>query len=225
MSKIDINKSELTGYAIATTISVALITGALFHKLSLDITEVLGFVTGALTVWLVVKQNIWNWPIGIANNIFFILLFWRSHLYADMGLQFVYIVISVYGWYWWLNGGRNRSKLTVSRIRYKEALLLLGVTIIGTYAMMIHLTKIDDAAPFLDALTTVMSLIAQYMLTKKYLENWLVWISVDVIYIYLYASKSLVLTGILYFIFLCMCIVGFRQWRTSYAEKHKAVRA
>lgn len=219
-----LQKNEVTGWTIGVLVSVFMILGAVFHKLPLDVTEVLGFVSGALTVWLIVKQNIWNWPIGIINNIFFIVLFWQAHLFADMGLQVIYIALSIFGWYWWLHGGKNKTKLQVARLPFKEALVLVGIAAAATFVMAEYLARINDAAPFLDALTTVMSLVAQYMLTRKYIENWAVWISVDVIYIYLYATRDLVLTSVLYFIFLCMCIAGLRQWQASIAARKEKVK-
>ena len=93
---------ERLGYVVGTLASLVLIGGSVVHRLPLDVTEVLGFVTGAWCVWLTVKQNIWNWPIGIANDAFFLVLFLRAHLFADAGLQVIYIVLGVFGWYWWL---------------------------------------------------------------------------------------------------------------------------
>lgn len=177
--------------------------------------ETLGFITGAATVWLTVRQNIWCWPIGIANNIFFIFLFFSSRLYADMGLQVIYIGLSALGWYWWVRGGKNKTQLTVSRISLRHGLLLLFATIIGTYVMKEYLESINDAAPFLDALTTVLSLVAQYLLTRKFLENWYVWMTADILYIYLYITRELYLTGILYILFFIMCIIGMTAWRQS----------
>src|SRR5882724_2106373 len=91
-------------------------------------TEILGFVTGAVCVWLLVKENIWTWPTGIANNIFYIFIFLHSGLYADMGLQFVYIAIAIYGWWNWLHGGKNRSALTVNHASFTGIFGYLGLT-------------------------------------------------------------------------------------------------
>jgi nicotinamide mononucleotide transporter len=210
-------------WTLATLISFILLIGAWFHKLPLDITEVLGFITGALCVWLTVKENIWNWPIGIANSIFFVILFWNAKLFADMGLQWVYIVLGFYGWYWWLHGGKNKNVLHVTSITKKHALILGIITIIATYAMTLFLESIKDSAPFWDALTTVLSLVAQYMLTKKLLQNWYVWITADIIYIGLYAFKNLYLTSALYAIFMIMCFAGLKQWTKSLRIQEKEI--
>lgn len=207
---------------VGAVVSLFLVAGSWFEFLPLNLTEVFGFITGGACVWLTVKQNIWLWPVSIANNIFFIILFLQSQLYADMSLQVVYIVLEILGWYWWLHGGQNNSRLTVSKARPLTLAILAVLLIVATYGVTLFLSSINDSAPFLDALTTVMSLIAQYLLTRKLIENWYVWIAADVIYIGLYAAKNLYLTSGLYFIFLCMCIAGLREWWRSQAEQRDA---
>jgi nicotinamide mononucleotide transporter len=181
----------------------------------MSMVEVLGFSTGAVCVWLTVKEDVLNWPIGIANGIFFVILFFQSHLFGDMAINIIYIILGFLGWYWWLKGGKNKTELKVSRTPFAENIILIIVGIAATYLMTLYFKNIGDASPFLDGLTTVLSLIAQYMLTRKYIENWYLWITADVFYIYLYIIKNLYLTGILYAIFLAMCIIGLKQWRQS----------
>jgi nicotinamide mononucleotide transporter len=192
-----------------------LLAGSLGHRLPLDPTEVLGFLTGAIAVWLTVKQNVWNWPVGIANSVFYLILFFQARLFADASLQSVYIVLGFLGWYWWVYAGQGRTELPVSRTTPRLILALLLIIACSTIAMTMFLVRVQDAAPFWDALTTVMSLIAQFMLTRKLLENWLVWMAADVIYIGLYLSRGLVLTSVLYGVYLAMCIAGFVEWRIS----------
>jgi len=206
---------ERIGYAAGTALSLVLVAGSLTHQLPLDITEVLGFVTGAWGVWLTVKRNIWNWPIGILNNGFFLLLFVRAHLFADSSLQVVYLVLEVLGWYWWLRGGTDRTELPISRTGPRTALALAAIGVVATGVMTVGLARVDDDAPFWDALTTVLSLIAQYMLTRKLLENWTVWIAADIVYVGLYGAKGLPLTAVLYALFLAMCVAGLLQWRAA----------
>ena len=202
-------------YAAGVAGSIALIAGSMLGPLPMMPTEVLGFVTGGWAVWLTVRQNIWNWPIGIANSAFYLVVFLQARLFADGSLQAVYIVLGFLGWYWWLRGGPSRSRLIVSRTGVRLGLTLVAVLVIGTLLMTQLLVRISDSAPFLDALTTVMSLIAQFMLTRKLFENWFVWISADVIYIGLYIYKDLYLTSILYVVFMAMCVAGAIQWRQS----------
>jgi nicotinamide mononucleotide transporter len=194
------------------------------HCVPLGLTEVLGFVTGAWCVWLLVEENIWNWPIGIANNAFYVVVFWRARLFADMSLQVVYIVLSIIGWYLWLHGGSGHGRLSVQRTRWREGTLIAVAVVVMTVAGTAFLRTVRDSAPFLDSLTTSISLAAQYMLTRKLIENWHLWIGVDVIYVGLYASRALPLTAVLYAIFLTMCIVGLLEWRRSEARVAAAAR-
>ncbi|MEI6510469.1 MAG: nicotinamide riboside transporter PnuC [Candidatus Uhrbacteria bacterium] len=201
--------------AVLSVASAVLLLGSATGALPIDLVEALGFVTGGLTVWLTVKENVWCWPIGIANNVFFVVLFWNAHLFADMGLQVVYIVLSVLGWYWWVRGGTHHDALRVSRTPAREWLALVPLAIVATALMQRYLASVGDAAPFLDASTTVASLVAQYLLTRKYLENWYVWMAADVVYVGLYALKGLPLTAVLYAVFFCLCISGLRAWKRT----------
>src|SRR6476646_6629866 len=180
--------------------------------------EVLGFVTGAVSVAFAVRESAWNWPVGVANNVFFFVLFWKAKLYADALLQIVYVILSIYGWWNWLHGGAGSSKLPITRTRLQTALLLFLVTALSTAVMAFVLQEFTDSqVPIGDGVTAALSLTAQYMLSRKLLENWCVWMTADVIYILLYCYKSLYLTGILYAVFFAMCIMGYRGWRKSFA--------
>ena len=185
----------------------------------MSITEILGFLTGAACVWLLVRLNIWTWPLGIANNLFFIVLFLHAKLYGDMALQFFYIAISIYGWWNWLYGGKGHSKLKVSRTSALFAAWMLMATATMTAILTFALRRFTDSnVPFFDALTTALSLTAQYMQTRKVVENWWVWIAADVFYIALYIYKHLYLTALLYVIFMIMCVAGLVAWRRSLAS-------
>ena len=182
--------------------------------MQLSFVEVFGFITGAACVWLLVKEHILNWPVGIANNIFFAVLFWRARLFGDMGLQFVYMALGLLGWYRWLHAGEAHERPAIRRIPVRSLVPLAVFAGAATPALTIYLRTVRDAAPFLDALTTVLSIAAQYMQTRKYIEHWLVWIVADVIYIGLYIARDLRLTAVLYALFLLMCIQGWREWKT-----------
>jgi len=199
-------------FILSAVASVALCLASVRHLVPLALTEVLGFITGGYCVWLTVEENVWNWPIGIANSAFFLALFLHTRLFADAALQLVYIVLGFLGWYWWLRGGPAKTVLHVRRIGMREASVLVLIAVSVTTGMTRFLGSVHDAAPFWDAFTTVLSLIAQYLLTRKVLENWPVWITADVIYVWLYAYKHLYLTSGLYIVFLALCIGGLVRW-------------
>jgi nicotinamide mononucleotide transporter PnuC len=180
--------------------------------------EVLGFGTGVVNVWLVVRQHIWNWPIGIANVILLGLIFVDGGLYADAGLQAVYVVLQFWGWWEWLYGGQGRTELATQRTSPNEwaALAVAGVAGTALLTWMLS-TWTDSNVPFWDALTTMISLLATYGQSRKLLESWWLWITADLIYIPLYAYKGLYLTSGLYVIFLVLCVAGLVAWRRDFA--------
>jgi nicotinamide mononucleotide transporter len=197
--------------------SLALLAGAWWRVLPFGLVEVFGFITGGVSVWLYVKENVWAWPVGLANSAFYLVLFLQARLYADMALQGVYIVLGVLGWYLWLRGGERQAGVAIARTARPTAAALALLGLGATAGLTLFLRSVGDAAPFLDALTTVLSLVAQYLLTRKLIENWAVWITADLIYIGLYASRGLYLTALLYLVFLCMCVAGLRAWRNALA--------
>lgn len=189
----------------------------------MDIVEILGFVSGALCVWLVARQNVWNWPIGIANNITFLILFWGAGIYADAGLQLVYLGLALYGWWAWLRGGTEHTPLAVTRTTRRQWVVLAVVGVLGTAGLTVLLdTVTDSTVPLPDAVTTVLSLLATWGQARKKLESWWLWITADVIYVPLYAYKDLWLTAALYVGFIALCVLGLRNWSASYATAPRA---
>jgi nicotinamide mononucleotide transporter len=178
--------------------------------------EIFGFITGAACVALLVRQNIWNWPLGITNNLVFILLFYRTGLYADVGLQGFYIAISIYGWWSWLHGGRDHGALRVSRVGPATG-VLLALVVAAMTALLTWLLRryTNSTVPVLDSLITALSLVAQFMMTRKWLENWLVWIAANCISVGLLIYKGLYVTSALYLVYQVLCVMGLREWRRA----------
>ena len=178
--------------------------------------ELFAAVTGAVSVWLSVRQNIWSWPTAIVNVVLYAIVFYDAKLYADMGLQVVYAVLSVYGWYEWLYGGEGRTVLRVTRTTPRIAAVLTLIAAAGSALLGTVLHRATDAAlPFMDSFLSSTSLVAQWMMTKKLLENWLVWIAVDVLYVGMFLFKGLYVTAGLYAVFLALAVRGYLDWRRS----------
>lgn len=179
--------------------------------------EAFGFITGVLNVWLVTRQSLWSWPLGVLNAVFYAIVFARAGLYSDTGLQGVYFVLSLYGWWYWWRGGSERAPLPVVRTPSQLAWWLVAI---GTAAWVLLATitsRIPGAAlPWVDAALVATSLVAMWMMTRKMLENWLLWIAVDVIYIGLFINRQLPLTAVLYTVFLGLAVHGYRSWRVSF---------
>lgn len=179
-------------------------------------TEVFGFITGVACVGLLVRQSIWNWPVGIANNLTFIVLYYRTGLYADVGLQGFYVAISLYGWWAWLHGGRDHGRLAVGRVKPAVALALAAGVALATVAMATLLKRYTNSTvPYLDSLITALSLAAQFMMTRKWIENWAVWIVANCVSVGLLVYKGLYVAASLYLVYQVLCVLGWRQWREA----------
>jgi nicotinamide mononucleotide transporter len=185
--------------------------------------ELLGFITGVLNVWLVTRENIWSWPLGVLNAGFYVVVFARTGLYSDTGLQVVYLVLSLYGWWHWLRGGPSHAPVVVTRTPRRTAVIMTVIALVSWVTLATITGRIPGAAlPWLDAALVSISLVAQYMMTRKLLENWLLWIAVDVVYIGLFINRQLPVTAILYAVFLVLAIIGYVQWHRSAARTQLA---
>lgn len=178
--------------------------------------EIAGVATGVVAVWLTTRQRVLCWPVGIVSVAIFIAVFYRARLYGAMGLQGVYVALAVYGWYAWLHGGAKHGRLSVSRAPVPVLAWLAVAGAIGAAGLGVALARWTDAAlPFLDAGTTSFSLAAQWLQTRKWLENWIVWIAVDAVYVGINLSQGLTLTAGLYAVYLGLAVIGFHAWRGS----------
>jgi nicotinamide mononucleotide transporter len=178
--------------------------------------EIVGVVTGVLGVWLTTRQKIWCWPVGLVSVVAFAVVFFRAKLYAAMGLQVVYVGLIAYGWYSWLYGGADHQALAVSRIPRRLAGVLAISGLVATAVVALWLRRqTDEALPYLDGFTTSFSLVGQWMQARKLLENWIVWVVVDVVYVGMGLSQGLRLTAGLYAIYVGLALLGYRDWRRS----------
>jgi nicotinamide mononucleotide transporter len=176
--------------------------------------EWVAVVTGFACVWLAARESLWNFPVAIVSCALYILIYHRAHLYSDRNLQGLFIALSLYGWYKWLYGGRGKSELGVSRTTRREWLVAVLFTLAYTLGFGYYLRHGTDAAfPYLDSFTTAGSIVAQYLLTRKRLENWLLWVAVDLIYVPVLWYKALYPTAALYFLYLALAAYGYWQWR------------
>ena len=160
------------------------------------------------------------------NVVLYAIVLYEAKLYADMGLQVVYAALSVYGWYVWLHGGENRTGLHVTRTGPRLGVLLALISVAGSVLLGTLLHRATDASlPFMDSALSSTSLVAQWMMTRKKLENWLVWSAVDVLYVGMFIYKELYVTSALYAVFLALAVRGYGEWRRSMTVASVVVRA
>ncbi len=186
--------------------------------------EILGFITGAACVYLVARASVWNWGVGIINNIMWIILFLSVGLYADSGLQVVFITLSVIGWINWLRGGTNKTELPISRTSVKQWAGILAGGVAAYFTLYFILTNYTPSTvPTWDALIVTLSLMALYGQIVKVIESWLIWLCVDAISVPLYIHKGLTLTAILYVGFGLLCVYGLITWIRIYRKEQAAL--
>lgn len=184
--------------------------------------EVVAALFGAVSVYLSARQHIASWPTAIVNVTLSAVVYYGARLYSDAGLQGVYLALSVYGWYEWKFGGADRTELPVSRTPGAQGAALGALAVAAAVAIGTLTTRYTDVlqhnrawVPWTDATLTAASLAAQWMMTRKLLENWAVWIAVDVVYVPLLAYKHLYAFAALYTIFLGLAVAGHVEWRRS----------
>jgi len=181
--------------------------------------ELIGAASGLLCVWLIIRENIWNWPVGLAYALVSLLVFYNARLYADLVLHVFYVFMNGYGWYYWLRGAGARGsegRLVVARLSMRSASLLGVATLIGIIAMGWLFDYYTDAdLAYWDSTTTVMSFAAMWMAAHKYIENWIVWLVIDVLATGIYIFKGIWPYAVLYGLYIPMAVWGWMAWLRS----------
>jgi len=178
--------------------------------------EVLASIFGLLYILLSIKQNIWCWPVGFITSALYIYVFFVTRFYADMGLQVYYLIVSVYGWYYWMFGGKSKKQddLVISKIGFKSGAILFLINAVLFSAISYVLINFTDSdIPYWDAFTTAASFVATWMLAQKKIEHWIIWIVVDAVSMGLYIYKGLYPTVFLFAVYTLLAILGYFEWK------------
>lgn len=183
--------------------------------------EAIAMLLAIAYILLAIKQSLWCWPAAFVSTLIYTLLFFDVSLLMDSFLNAYYLVMAVYGWYSWKYGGKLTEKeLEVSTYgvaKNLKIILILSVLSLGVGYIMANYTSADFA--YMDSFTTVFALFTTYMLAKKVLENWIYWIVIDAVSIYIYIQKGLNLTAVLFVIYTILAFVAYRQWREEYDDR------
>lgn len=182
--------------------------------------EILGVIVGAIYLWLEYKASIYLWIASIVMPAIYLVVFYGAGLYADTAINIYYLVVALYGWFAWKYGSCDKKELPITRISTRQA-----VAMVALYAVMqvvislalIHLTDSDVA--WFNGLTSALSVVGMWMLARKWIEQWIVWIVVDILSAGLYCYKGLYLTAILYAIYAIIAIFGYRKWQQMMTEQ------
>jgi nicotinamide mononucleotide transporter len=182
--------------------------------------EIQAAVFGLVAVYLSANKSVWGWPVGIVNVVLFGLLYYGNALYANMWLQLLFLILSLYGWIEWVNSRRDHGKIQVTRwsgfLEISIYALIVIILVPCIYFLLINYTEgLSKQQIFLDALTTSMSIIAQYMMARKIVQCWVFWIMTDILYIAMNLSLSLYIMCGLYVLFIILSISGYRSWKKA----------
>ncbi len=182
--------------------------------------EVAGVISGLLCVYLAAKNIIWNWPLAIISVSIYIFIFYDNRLFADMGLQVYFLGINIYGWYFWSKKAPTEAKTPVTSIKKREiwlsAIAIIAFTFLLGWLLYNHTIA---SYPYLDSFCTACSIVAQFFMARKVLQNWLLWVFVDTIYVGIYLIKGLHLTAIMYAIYIIIALIGYLDWKKEYKKQ------
>lgn len=194
------------------------------YAVNMDHLELAGLIFGLLAVWYLIKQSILTWPAGIIYVFISFVIFWRIQLYGDFILHIFFLVLNIYGWYYWLYGIKKGDKevpVTVNSLKNNLIIAvatLSGVVVFGYFLQ--NLPSLIDglqpaALPYWDATTSILSVTGMWLTTRKKLENWYYWITVDVLATGIYFYKGIYFYSILYGVYIIMAIYGYLEWRKT----------
>jgi nicotinamide mononucleotide transporter len=177
--------------------------------------EAVAFVLAIAMVLLNMRVNALAWPLAILSSAMYFALFWNSRLYGDASLQIVFVAVALWGWWQWLRGrAADGSALQVRRLGARGRWLVLGAVVLAWPAIGAFLRHWTDTdVPWWDAFPTAASLVGQWLLGRKYVENWPTWVVVNVVSVALFAYKGLWLTVLLYAVFIVLSFAGWRTWQ------------
>ena len=195
------------------------------YAVQIDFLELLGLIFGLLAVWYLIRENILTWPSGIIYVLISFVIFYRTKLYADLALHFVFLVLNIYGWYFWIHGKKEKDQdLPVTTISNRLMMVLLVFCTIGVYIMGTLLRNYTDAAvPYWDSTTTVLSLVGMWLTARKKIESWYYWFVVDILATGIYVYKGIYFYATLYGIYIFLALAGYYSWRKSMRVSANAV--
>lgn len=183
--------------------------------------DLFGLITGVICVYMIVKENDWNWLIGIVNSVILLIVFLKGNLYAQVGLQALYVIEGFFGWYKWLQRDKQTKEkiIKINKISTKNILVFALIEAAGVVLLTMIFKSTNDPAPFLDSLITVSSIVAELMLCWKLYESWIIYLLTDFISIGLLLSQEMYLTMGTYLALTVLCAMGLIEWRRSLPGK------
>ena len=184
--------------------------------------EGLAVSTGLASVWFSVKERIWVYPIGLISVSIYVYLSFIYGIYADMAINIYYVLMSIYGWYRWLQPLESGEAKEITRNSGKEWLLSIVLFLLSWVILFVILQRFTDSEiPLWDSLTTSLAIVGMWLMAEKKVEHWLFWIATDLLSIPLYYYKDLLLTSGQFFVFTVLAVMGWFQWNQSLSNRNQ----
>jgi nicotinamide mononucleotide transporter len=177
--------------------------------------ESAGFVTTLVGIWLTTRRLLVCWPVVLAADLIYLLVFYRTRLFSDALLQVFFVGFTLYGWWHWWRGVREEGEVRVLPLSARGWIAGLAAGAVGAVLLGWLMVRIGAALPHLDAALTSYSLVASWWQARKHTANWWLWIAVNVVYIGEYGYKSLWMTAVLYGLLVFLAVLGLRDWRRA----------
>ncbi len=186
---------------------------------TMSIWEAIAVGLAFLYLWLAIRQNIWCWVSGFVSTFIYLYLFWKVSLFSESLLQIFYLFLSVYGWLQWRSGSQNNPKKIISWPLKKHLMVIVLTTLSSLFIGYLMFKYTPAKFPYLDAATSTFAILTTFMVTRKVLENWIYWVLIDSVSIYLYFNRGLYLTSILFIVYIIMCFFGYIKWLKNFNER------
>lgn len=190
----------------------------------IDILEAFGLIFGLLCVGLLIRENIYTWPAGIIYVLISFVIFWQQRLYGDLLLHIFFLILNIYGWYYWVKGNSSNSEeVPITRLRKTDLLYLLFLSFIGILIFGYFLESLplifkglpQASLPYWDSTTSILSVGAMWLTARKKIENWYLWFIIDILATGIYFYKGIEFYAILYLVYIVLAILGYNAWKKS----------
>jgi len=187
----------------------------IWHYLVSNWVEVAGWSTTLVGIWLTTRRNLWCWPITLAADVIYLVVFYRAQLLSDALLQLFFIVFTLYGWWNWASGVRQEGTVRIAPLPFRKAVTAIFAGVAGTFVLAAVAVRLHASLPYLDAALASFSLVASWWDARRHIANWWLWIVVDTFYVVEYVIKSMWFTTVLYALLIGLAVLGLRDWRRA----------
>lgn len=194
------------------------------YAVQINFWELTGLITGLLAVIFLIKENILTWPFGIAYVFVSFAVFWEAQLYGDFLLHVFFLILNIYGWWFWVKGKKQPEEpVQVTRMTIAKNLKILGITVLGIFIFAQLLLGIPQwfvgaspaSLPYWDSTTSILSVTGMYLTARKKIENWYYWLAVDVLATGIYFYKELYFYTTLYLVYIVLAFLGYLAWKKN----------